>query len=219
MGNVNRTGGKTVISHLVKRVTKKKRLTTRQTVTRIISLNAYIADFWSKADGWAPAANAALLSKSRLDRQVQLSRTLRRSLRKPPANEHDGALILAWANLGSLVEGTMKWFLCVFVENYASHYKSVAKTAHAAEPDGLMFENLRQFFKEKVWDADECAQWMPLVSSVQQRRNAIHAYKDRDIATFAEFRKAVEEYFCFLEYHHSRVPYPDSHYGWNDGLG
>lgn len=75
-------------------------------VTRIESLNAQLAGFWSKSDGWAPADAAGILGKSRLDWQVSLSGTLRTWVGRPVLTP--GELILAWANLGALIEGSVK---------------------------------------------------------------------------------------------------------------
>ena len=93
----------------------------QEVIDRIVSKNDGIARFWSTARGWAPLDAAKLLSKSRLDLQVSLARTL--TLWVPPnvsaqAPDVDGRLILGCANLGSLVEGTLKWFLSVYYDNY-----------------------------------------------------------------------------------------------------
>lgn len=77
-----------------------------EVVDRVETLNQGIAEFWSKSDGWAPVAAAGLLGKSRLDWQASLSGSLRLWMREPPNALTPAELILAWANLGSLVEGT-----------------------------------------------------------------------------------------------------------------
>ena len=46
-------------------------------VDQIIQKNVELANFWSNSDGWAPAEAFELLTKSRLDWQVELSQTLR----------------------------------------------------------------------------------------------------------------------------------------------
>ena len=93
-------------------------LSIEDVVERIVAENERIQKFWSNAHGWAPGVSARLLGKSRLDWQVALSHCLR--LWVKPFTEHEGAgrLILGYANLGSLVEGTMKLFLAVYYEDY-----------------------------------------------------------------------------------------------------
>src|SRR3546814_682423 len=89
-----------------------------EVVYRVEALNQGIAKFWSKSDGWAPVAAAGLLGKSRLDWQASLSGSLRLWMREPPNALTPAELILAWANLGSLVEGTIKTLLSVWYETY-----------------------------------------------------------------------------------------------------
>ena len=47
---------------------------------------------------------------------------------------------------------------------------------------------------------------------VQQRRNAIHAYKDRPIGDDHEFQAAVFSYLMMLREVNARLPYPDAIY-------
>jgi hypothetical protein len=156
-----------------------------EVVDRIETLNQGIAKFWSKSDGWAPVAAAGLLGKSRLDWQASLSGSLRLWLREPSNALTPAELILAWANLGSLVEGTIKTLLSVWYETYkadidnlkkANAYDNAKQVAHA--PDGLGLEKLRNYCKTKKLLG---AEGETLVELVQQRRNAIHAFKDRPI--------------------------------------
>src|SRR5579859_1182306 len=95
-------------------MTKQKSI--KEVVQRIVNLNKGLADFWGNANGWAPTDSANLLSRSRLDWQVSLSESLGHWTGRKKIS--DGDLILAWANLGSLVEGTMKLFLSVYYEDY-----------------------------------------------------------------------------------------------------
>jgi len=176
----------------------------------IIRLNEHIRNFWSDG-GWALGGAAELLARSRLDWQVSLSKSLLRWSPVPDGDEHDGALILAWANLGALVEGTMMWFLSVFHEDYED-FGGVTRKRSLIEPDELHLHRLCQFFAETVWTASQKERWEPFVSRIRERRNAIHAYKDRSIGTAEEFGAAVIEYRSFLLEHEGQVPYPDDEY-------
>lgn len=88
-------------------------LTIGEVVIRIDTLNIRLAAFSSKCGGWAPVEAAGLLTDARLDWQVSLSKTLRLWIREPASALTDGELILAWSNLGSLLEGTLKLLLSV----------------------------------------------------------------------------------------------------------
>ena len=187
-----------------------------EVVKRIASLNAGIADFWSKSEGWAPVSAAGLLGKSRLDWQVSLSGSLRLWLRDPPTALTPAELILAWANLGSLVEGSIKLLLSVYYETYKADIENL-KTANvfdykkqvAHDPDGLQLEKLRNYCKSQKLLGNEGD---ALVELVQQRRNAIHAFKDRPIGDGNEFQSAVKEYLALLRAINGRLVYPDEMY-------
>ncbi len=185
-----------------------------EVVNRIIKLNDGLRYFWTKSDGWTPIEAAQLLSKSRLDWQVSLSRSLKIWLEDPLPNENDGRLILAWANLGSLVEGTMKLFLSVYYENYKKDIVMIKKSENFKDPDTLSLEPMRVFFNQKIWCSGD--NWDTWISYIQQRRNAIHAYKNREIGTFDDFTKDIRIYFDFLKDINSRLPYPAGIYGPQD---
>jgi hypothetical protein len=87
-------------------------------IDQIIAKSEAICRFWNSAHGWAPDEAAELLAKSRLDRQVSLSRTLKIWLLPTTPRDRDGRLILAWVNLGCLVESLMKFFLSVYRDDY-----------------------------------------------------------------------------------------------------
>lgn len=127
-------------------------------------------------------------------------------------DDKSGRLILAWTNLGSLVEGTMKLFLSVWYEDYKKDVEAIKKKGRKkgklTDPDNLQLEPMRQFFRKRIWDED----WDAWIQHIQQRRNAIHAYKNRDIGTFNEFFVDVRRYLEFLRYINSRLPYPDNIY-------
>lgn len=184
---------------------------TEDAIRDITRINEHIREFWGNGcPGWAPPQAAEMLSKSRLDWQVSLSHTLRKWCEQPQEDQHDACLILAWANLGALVEGTMKWFLCVFYSDYSEN--PVRQNNKTKEAEELALWKLTEYFSNTVWTDTQKQRWAPLADLVRQRRNAIHAYKDRDIGNFDEFRKAVMEYRKFLLDHCSQVPYPDEQY-------
>ncbi|WP_054869947.1 hypothetical protein [Caloranaerobacter sp. TR13] len=178
-------------------------------VERIINFNKCLNDFWSNAFEWAPLEAAQLLSKSRLDWQVSLSKCLKLWVQNnnEDIENESGRLILAWANLGSLVEGTMKLFLSIFYNDYKDDIDAIRKGDKLIDPDVLDLERMRHFFKKRIWE--ENYKWDEWVLHVQHRRNAIHAYRNREIGTFEEYYKDLRNYLLFLRYHNERFPYPD----------
>jgi hypothetical protein len=187
-------------------------VTIADTIDDIIRIIDGIFSFWSAdAPGWAPREASELLEKARLDRQASLARMLRHWADDFQDDEMEGALILAWANLGALIEGSMKWFLCVHATSYECD-PVVLESGRQLEPEGLFFGRMCRFFEEHVWMPGQVEQWRDWINMVRERRNAIHAYQDRPIGTFKEFHAAVIGFREFLITLDGQVPYPDAEY-------
>lgn len=196
-------------------VNKLNQMTYTETVEKLIDLNTHARDFWSNALGWAPIEAANLLTKSRLDWQVSLSYSMKNWDNNFPIESEEGNLILAWTNLGTLVEGTMKLFLSVYLKDYLEDPDNYKKgNGKITDPDTISLGNLREYFKANIWGkqkpSSEFNDWVLLI---QQRRNAIHAFRNRDIGTVAEFKSHTKKYLAFLMFHLDRLPYPDNQYG------
>lgn len=201
------------MSDLLQPTADDQALPLSEVVLRITALNVGIRDFWSKAHGWAPQSAADLLARSRLDRQASLSSCLALWVTDSvPDDRREGMLVLGWANLGALVEGSLKWFLSVYRDDYPTGEDAPkrGRKGPTIEPEALSLEELRNFFKKQVWieeERDELDSW---ISCVQRRRNAIHAYQDRELGDLNELHTAIREYLVFLRRLHGRVPeYPD----------
>jgi hypothetical protein len=185
-------------------------------IARIKTLNESLRQFWSQANGWAPEDAATLMSKSRLDWQVSLSKSLSHWICDPVEGIPDGDLILGWANLGSLIEGTLKLFLAVFYEDYKQDLETLKKTQawHKKNqvllaPDSLALDTLIDYVaKASLFTADE----IELCKLVQSRRNAIHAFKDRQIGTGPELHLAIKKYLTMLRATAHALPYPNDSY-------
>jgi hypothetical protein len=180
-----------------------------EVVDRIVALQRHIEDFWSDARGWAPDAAADLLEECRLDRQVSLSECLRLWIVRPEGAEpelSDGELILGWANLGSLLESTLKLLLVVFLKDYlADDEPPRDRKGKVRVPTDLTLEAVRQFFVKKSLVTDE---WATYIHQVQVRRNAIHSLRERDVGSSGEFIDAVRRYLDLLNHIEGRLPTP-----------
>ncbi len=177
----------------------------------IFAVNQDIQKFWRKCDGWAPAKAAELLGTVRLDWHTELSRCLYLWATDDPSTKTDGFLILAWTNLGSLIEGSLKLLLSMYLKAYISDLKAakdsgtLTKRGTPKSPDVLSFQQLKIFCKKnEIIEGHD----LELVDLVQKRRNAIHAYKDTDIGTWEEFENAVRGYYVLLDNIDTRLPYP-----------
>lgn len=179
-------------------------------IDQIIYLNGCIRSFWhGRGRGWAPRKASSLLENSRLDRLVSLSHTLRLWTGPCTDSDDEGRLILAWANLGILVEGTMTWFLCVWEHAYAQNPMQSRK-GYDLDPNRLSFEEMTRFYRDHVWVDGERDEWNDWLTTVRERRNAVHAFNHRELGTWDEFWRAVVRYQEFVTELDMRVPYPDS---------
>jgi len=177
---------------------------THTVVKRIIEGNRQLSSFWYESRGWAPDDVADLMSKSRLDWQVSLSHTLKLWLKDVLT---DGELILAWSNLGALLEGTLKLFLAVYYHDYKCDEDNFKKkNRRLIDPDALALEKLKQFFNKKNLLNDK---QISLITQIQESRNAIHAFKHRPIGNIEEFHKCLSSYLDLMIEVNDRIPYPD----------
>jgi hypothetical protein len=180
--------------------------TIQEVIGDIIQKNTKIRDFWLKSNDWAPIEAANILSKSRLDWQVSLSKSLLLWIKIPSNEIDDGILILAWTNLGALVEGSMKLLLSVYYEDYKADVEIRKKIKCEGDPDEITFEKAKQFIIKRVNHI--YAPFGDFISLVQKRRNAIHAFKDKEIGTIREFIDNINTYKDFLFFLDEHLPYP-----------
>ena len=180
-----------------------------EVVERIVTLNEGLRNFWSDSQGWAPPAAAELLSRSRLDWQVSLCHSLRLWLVAPDPKDEFATQILGYANVGSLVEGTLKLFLGVFYNDYKSDAEAILKRGVVQDPDGVSLDPLRKFFKCRIWFDAPSDNWDPWILRIQSRRNAIHAFKDRDLGTHKDLLADIRHYLVFVRRISRQFPYPD----------
>lgn len=180
------------------------RLNDTEVLIKIEQLTHQQVQFWRDAGGWAPASAAALLDRSMLDWQASLATSLKQWIDR----DSDGDLILAWANLGSLAEGLLKLMLAVFYEDYMKDQHAPRRDSDKSliEPDELMLGKLCAFFGKRIWEPNSAH--AKYLNNVMERRNAIHAFKKREIGTFTEFKVAIRQHLRTLRYIDGRLPYP-----------
>lgn len=173
----------------------------------IIKNSDQVFEFWKDANGWAPQNVAELLNVAKFDWLIDLTKCMEIWV-KTNIFMNDGELLLARANLGSLVEGWLKLFYCVYFNDYVNDSKKkTGKNNELITPNNLKFEYLRQFSAGKLWDKN--SEWDKWVLSIQQKRNAIHSFNDREIGTTAEFIIDVRKYLQFINNVDLKLPYPD----------
>lgn len=179
----------------------------RRNIDKIVEIYRDHQFFWSNAGGWAPDEAYKILTRARLDWLHALSESLftwtdiyRTS------TDNEGKLILAWTNLGAILEGGIKLFLSVHILHYSkSPYRYRDKNRNLVEPDVLSLEKLKVFIlKEDLFDK----KWIKFITLVQDRRNSIHAYKHRNIGTWLEFYESIGKLHMFTLEIKKKLPYP-----------
>ncbi|MEX2217219.1 MAG: hypothetical protein WD749_00540 [Phycisphaerales bacterium] len=179
-----------------------------EALNHIVETNERLRSFWASSHGWAPRTAADMLAKSRLDRHVALSLTLKLWVRFDTGPDEEGRLILAWTNLGALLEGSFKTLLAVYLEDYRRSARPIRRHGKVIDPDEATLDGLLTFLRAEVWSPTSAANWGPWAQRVQQRRNAVHAFRERDLGTFAEFYGDVVTYDEFLQNMELGLPYP-----------
>jgi hypothetical protein len=172
----------------------------------IASETRKIMDFWQyDSKGWAPTDVSEILGKSKLEWQSSLAKAIRIWL----SGDSEGELILAWANLGALVEGLLKLFLCVYLHDYRKAERVWTGNGQLKTPDGEILYNIQKFFADEVWNSSQKADWDPWIEHIRKRRNSIHAFKSQDLGSFDEWKKDLRIHLMFIRELNAQMPYPE----------
>lgn len=162
-------------------------------------------EFWRKAQGWAPAGAAELLAGARLDRQSSFARTLHDALEPFPPLEAEARQIIGYATLRSLIEGTLKLFLAVYLVDYMKDPDAFRdRKGNIIRPEKLPLQSLITFYEKRVDKG-----FNVFLRRVQTRGNAIHHFADRDIGTQEDLKGDITIFRLFLLSVNDRLPYPD----------
>jgi hypothetical protein len=161
-----------------------------------------IMAFWQHNSlGWAPTDVSDIFGKTVLERQTALAGALSIWL----GRDSEGELILAWVNLGALVEGLMKLFLCVYLHDYR---KAESIWAKRETPESEVLYNLQKFFAEQVWSPEQKVNWDPWINRIRKLRNSIHAFRKADLGSFGEWTQQLRMHLMFLRTLDAQLPYP-----------
>jgi hypothetical protein len=146
----------------------------------LVILTSNSALIWKEARGIAPDSAADKLDDAMLEWQSELTKTLKIWIDKGLAMT-TGELILARANLGAVVESWLKFFYCVYYDDYSKNPITNYK-GKMIEPEKASFNDLKDFSCGKLWGDENSPEYI-WVNSVQYKRNAIHSFRYRDIGT------------------------------------
>lgn len=159
---------------------------------------------WKDVHGIAPDNAAKKLDIAMLDWQSELTKTLKIWIDKG-LDMTVGELILARANLGAVVESWLRFFYCVFYDDYINQPMK-NKKGQILEPEkDMRFEDLKKFSTGILWDDEKSKDYL-WVDSIQKKRNAIHSFTYKDIGSPLDFLLDVD-YLCeFVDMILNHVP-------------
>ena len=148
---------------------------------------------WKDVHGIAPDNAAKKLDIAMLDWQSELTKTLKIWVDKG-LDMTVGELILARANLGAVVESWLRFFYCVFYDDYINQPMKNKKGQILEPENDMRFEDLKKFSTGILWDDEKSKDYL-WVDSIQKKRNAIHSFTYKDIGTPLDFLLDVD-YLC-----------------------
>ena len=157
---------------------------------------------WKESRGVAPDSVADKMDDAMLSWMSELTDTLKIWIDKGIFMT-DGELILARTNMGALVESWLKFFYCVFYEDYIKNPKTVK--GKMVEPNNMKFEDLKNFSNGILWDDNKSAMYI-WVDKIQHYRNAVHAFNYRDIGTAVEFMSDMDEFYKYVGHILNHIP-------------
>jgi hypothetical protein len=172
-------------------------------IDEIIAILAAQHRAWPRAGGWAPSNASALLEVARLDWQLSFAHTLRDSLAPFPKESADARQILGYVTLRSLCEGAIQLFITVYYNDYISDSDVIKRKNKTVEPGDALFNALIDFYVKR---GDE--KFGPYLKRVQERGNAIHYFRERDIGTQDELKADIVLLRDFLTSIDTQLPDP-----------
>ena len=175
----------------------------KDTLDFIIQITNNITLLWKEAahQSIPPQLTAKKIDDAMLDWMCELTKTLRLWTDKG-GHMTSGELILARANFGAVVESWLKFFYCVYVDDYQKNPQKGSKGV--IEPNNLSFEALRQYSQGILYSKnDDFDKW---ILSVLMKRNAIHSFNYREIGSADDFYDDIEKLYDFIELITDRVP-------------
>lgn len=109
--------------------------------------------------------------------------------------------------------------MSVYHNDYLADEDKIKQRGKDIDPDVAAFDGLRRYLLKVLWRNDENHKSNVWLKLIQQRRNTIHAYQDKEIDDFIDFRIQVRNYLQFLIDIVGRLPIPDEIFGPDLSLG
>lgn len=161
-----------------------------------------VAMIWKKTRGISPNEVADKLDKAMLEWMSDLTQSLKIWIDKGQ-DMTDGELILARANLGSVVESWLRLFYTIYTEDYNNN--SISNKGKAIPPHKASFKDLQDYSCDILWEDKNSKEYI-WVDSIRKKRNAIHSFEEKDIGTPQDFIEDINELYSFVERVMNQLP-------------
>lgn len=161
-------------------------------------------EFWKNNNIVIDVDGRRILDKSMLEWMIDLTNTLSIWINKGEKMS-DGELILARVNMGSLIESWLKFFCCIYYNDYKDDPIMKKKQIIEIDNDYLNFGAINSFLIGKVWE-DVSDKNYVFVEKIRKMRNAIHSFNKTDIGTATEFLNDLPLYYDLIKELCDRLP-------------
>lgn len=213
-------------------------------LSEIQSKTNEILGFWqNKAREYASPRSRAKLEATRLDLIKDLTDTLTIWQKKLPSLK-DGELILAYANLGTLVEGWSKFFYCFYYKSYEDYQKDKKhinqekriSTKKERKREKLLMKEImiRASFEKSKLDNDisdfidtminssiveqlfnENRELQEWTHEIINKKRIVDVFNSTDIKNSMEFEEDLKQLSLFIDEINSKLNYPDGYFTHN----
>lgn len=157
---------------------------------------------WGNSRGIAPDSVADKMDEAMLKWLSELTDALQIWIDKG-FGLTDGELILARANMGAIVESWLKFFYCVYYEEYQLDPVKYGRN-RMIQPNECTFNQLEEYSKGKLWEEDdELSHW---INKIRNYRNAIHSFNYREIGTAEDFVNDISKLNSFIDKVEKQLP-------------
>lgn len=178
--------------------------------------NSVLVIWAAEAVRKAPAEVQSILGQAKLDWLISLTEELNEIYNQSKRETmSEGKLIIANTVLGSLVEGWLRFFYSVYLQDYEEQdtkinkqYNLKEKKVNLIAPNELSYERLKQFTLQ-IWQDETINNF---IENAQHKRNIIHSFNEpkhelgnqkdfeKNMITFSRLIKSIENSMPSLDY-------------------
>lgn len=178
---------------------------------QIVEIAKKWEEFWPNSLGWATQEVVDQLGSAEMERHTSVATSLSYWPERLELHGTIGEYLLAWACLGSVVEGGLKVFFCVYTYDWQqdddapTSYENGGKRKQN-KPSRTMLDSLLKYAKKRnIFEPHD----LEMMALVRDQRNLIHPLKQGETLMGSEFNCALVAVASIYQSIDDRIPYPD----------